>query len=114
MLHPERVGQTKGRVDPSIAILDGLGLLLFIIPGAIAFAVDFSNGTIYLPGTQSGIPNDQAEGGEYLAITPDSEHLTERDIEVALQAHLGRSIDLTASEVQVLRLDSMHMSESAR
>ncbi|HRX75648.1 MAG TPA: hypothetical protein P5341_16175, partial [Hyphomonas sp.] len=31
-------------------ILDGIGLLLFLIPGLIAFAVGFSNDTIYLPG----------------------------------------------------------------
>ena len=49
LLYPERKGQTGGRIDPSVAILDGLGLLLFLIPGLIAFAVDFSNGTIYLP-----------------------------------------------------------------
>jgi len=26
-----------------------IGLLFFIIPGVVAYAVDFSNGTIYLP-----------------------------------------------------------------
>ena len=54
ILHPERKGQVDGKIDPGIAILDGLGLLLFLVPGVIAFAVDFSNGTIYLPGTGSG------------------------------------------------------------
>lgn len=53
ILYPERKGQKDGRIDPAVAILDGLGLLLFLIPGVIAFAVDFSNGTIYLPGTQT-------------------------------------------------------------
>ncbi|HKI75128.1 MAG TPA: polyribonucleotide nucleotidyltransferase [Pseudomonadales bacterium] len=50
IMYPERKGQISGRIDPSIAVLDGLGLLLFLVPGVIAFAVDFSNGTIYLPG----------------------------------------------------------------
>lgn len=49
ILHPERRGQRGGNLDPAIVILDAIGLLFFIIPGAIAFAVDFSNGTIYLP-----------------------------------------------------------------
>ena len=48
IMYPERKGQKKGQIDTSIAILDGLGLLLFIIPGVIAFAVDFNNGSIYL------------------------------------------------------------------
>lgn len=49
LLHPERRGQRGGNIDPGIAILDGVGLLLFIIPGVIAFAVDFTTGTIYYP-----------------------------------------------------------------
>ena len=51
ILHPERKGQIDGRIDAGVAVLDGVGLLFFIIPGVIAYAVDFSNGTIYLPGT---------------------------------------------------------------
>lgn len=50
LLYPERQGQPQGRLDPSVLILDGIGLLFFVVPGLIAFAVDFSNGTIYLPG----------------------------------------------------------------
>lgn len=53
ILYPERKGQIDGRIDPNVAILNGIGLLLFLVPGVIAFAVDFSNGTIYLPGTQT-------------------------------------------------------------
>lgn len=51
IMYPERKGQIDGKIDPTVAILNGIGLLLFLIPGVIAFAVDFSNGTIYLPGT---------------------------------------------------------------
>lgn len=49
ILHPERRGQPAGPLDWSIVLLDAIGLLFFFIPGVIAFAVDFSNGTIYLP-----------------------------------------------------------------
>lgn len=51
IMYPERKGQKSGKIDAGVAILDGIGLLLFIIPGVIAFAIDFNNGTIYLPGT---------------------------------------------------------------
>ena len=50
ILHPERKGQRAGNLDPSIVILDAVGLLFFIVPGVIAFAIDFNNGSIYLPG----------------------------------------------------------------
>ena len=60
ILHPERKGQVSGRIDPSIAVLNGIGLLLYFVPGIIAFAVDFSNGTIYLPdGRQTSLTPDQ-------------------------------------------------------
>lgn len=65
ILYPERKGQIDGRIDPAIAILDGLGLLLFLVPGVIAFAVDFSNGTIYLPGTQTSNTADEIETVKY-------------------------------------------------
>src|SRR5690606_38675821 len=51
LFYPERKGQLQGQIDPGVAIADGLGLLLFIVPGVIAYAVDFSNNTIYLPST---------------------------------------------------------------
>jgi len=57
ILHPERKGQKSGRLDVGIVVLDAIGLLFFFIPGIIAFAVDFSNGTIYLPGTASNSLN---------------------------------------------------------
>jgi len=60
ILYPERRGQTHGRIDPAVAVLDGVGLLLFLVPGIIAFAVDFATGTIYLPGSRkaSTTPSD--------------------------------------------------------
>ncbi|MBN8410909.1 hypothetical protein LCL99_17965 [Halomonas denitrificans] len=53
VFHPERKGQISGRIDPVVAVANGVGLLFFIVPGVIAYAVDFSNGTIYLPGTST-------------------------------------------------------------
>ena len=52
-LYPERRGQSEGQLDTDIVILDAIGLLFFIIPGVIAFAVDFSTGAIYLPTGES-------------------------------------------------------------
>ncbi len=53
LFYPERKGLSGGRLDPAIVALDGLGLILFLIPGIVALGVDFYNGTIYLPGTQT-------------------------------------------------------------
>jgi hypothetical protein len=64
LLYPERKGQRGGRIDPAVAILNGIGLILFLVPGLVAFAVDFHYGTIYLPGTQ----NADAGGDETIAV----------------------------------------------
>jgi hypothetical protein len=47
ILYPERRGQTSGHVDTGVAVMDGLWCLVFIIPGVVAFIVDFGNGAIY-------------------------------------------------------------------
>lgn len=49
LLYPERRGQIGGNLDTSIILLDGLGLIVFFLPGVVAFAVDFATGAIYLP-----------------------------------------------------------------
>lgn len=50
LLHSERHGQPhSNQIDWEIAALDGLGLLLFFVPGVVAFVVDFHTGAIYLP-----------------------------------------------------------------
>ncbi len=49
LFFPDRRGQIEGRVDPLVAGLDAIGILFYVIPGLIAFAVDFATGAIYLP-----------------------------------------------------------------
>jgi hypothetical protein len=46
IIYPERRGQTGGRIDVGIVILDAVGLFFFIIPGLIAFGVDFTTGAL--------------------------------------------------------------------
>ncbi len=53
ILYPERRNKTPGRIDVGVALLDGFWLLLGILPGVIAFAVDFATGAIYIPSTKT-------------------------------------------------------------
>lgn len=53
IFYPDRRGQIEGKIDPLIAGADAIGILFFVIPGLIAFAVDFATGAIYLPAGQS-------------------------------------------------------------
>lgn len=50
LFYPDRRGQIDGRIDPAIAVLNAVGLLFYVIPGLIAFGIDFATGAIYLPG----------------------------------------------------------------
>jgi len=56
IMYPERKGQQKtDKIDSRVAILDGVALLFFILPGVVAFAVDFGNRSIYLPEGQKDL-----------------------------------------------------------
>ncbi len=52
LFFPDRRGQIEGKVDPLVVGLDAIGILFYVIPGLIAFGVDFATGAIYLPNDQ--------------------------------------------------------------
>jgi len=47
ILYPARRGNHSGHVDVGVAVMDGFWLLVFIVPGVVAYIVDFGNGSIY-------------------------------------------------------------------
>lgn len=59
VFYPERRGQISGQIDPGVAILNGMGLLFYVVPGLIAFAVDFTTGAIYLPDDRYSLTPEQ-------------------------------------------------------
>ncbi|GAA6130796.1 polyribonucleotide nucleotidyltransferase [Halopseudomonas sabulinigri] len=61
VFYPERRGQISGEIDPGVAILNGIGLLFYIIPGVVAFAVDFATGAIYLPDARYSLEPSQLQ-----------------------------------------------------
>ena len=69
LIHPERCGRPhSGALDPSVVVLDGLGVLVFLVPGVVAFIVDFSTGAVWLPaGSYTVVYNAAAKSGASLA-----------------------------------------------
>lgn len=53
LFFPDRRGQIEGRIDPLVAGLNAIGILFYVIPGLIAFGIDFATGAIYLPDGQT-------------------------------------------------------------
>lgn len=108
ILHPERKGQISGRIDPGVAVLNGIGLLFFFVPGVIAFAVDFSNGTIYLPpGHRAAQASTDEPRRIHFSGAADRARL-----EQLLREHAGLEVALDQALVltpqQYLALDAAH------
>jgi hypothetical protein len=114
LLHPERKGQVSGRIDAGIAVLDGIGLLFFVIPGVIAFAVDFSNCTIYLPPGEASLQNVPDDLADMVAFRVDKRELTKPHIEMLVSEHTGRDIDLSSPNVVVTRIDGEGDDQTSR
>jgi hypothetical protein len=108
ILYPERKGQKPGKIDVKVAALDAIGLLFFIIPGVIAFVIDYNNGTIYLPpGRKDSFSLKPVyDLDKMIAIKTSNKHLTEGDIELTVKKHTGKSIDLSSPDVIVKRFDN--------
>jgi len=113
IIYPERRGQRTGQIDVGIALLDALWLLVFIIPGVVAFAVDFTTGAIYLPGKRATI-----EAGEMIVIRVNPGELNEKTIREAVMKQTGCQ-ELELSKAKIYPLDrsenvEMKLAEIAR
>ncbi len=103
IMYPERKGQKAGHIDAGVAILDGIGLLFFLIPGVIAFAVDFNNGTIYLPGT-SRVSLDMKDIKQ---VKFDARHASAASIAGIIKEQTGFDIALDQPNIRISRLKSV-------
>ncbi|MCX5702585.1 MAG: hypothetical protein NTW64_06415 [Candidatus Omnitrophica bacterium] len=103
LMYPERRGQKGGRIDAGVAVMDGIGLLFFIIPGIIAYAVDFSNGTIYLPGTA----RSSLDLKDIKQVKFDPKHYTNAIIEKIIKEETGYAVKLNQDNMKISRLESI-------
>ncbi len=106
IFYPERRGQPGGKVDVNIALLDSIGLLLFIVPGVIAFAVDFSTGAIYLPPDSSEFARDPVDLEASEKIHMAARPLTRVNVEALIEETFQQQIDLTAPGTKVAKIES--------
>jgi len=103
IMYPERRGQKAGKIDVAVAVLDAVGLLFFIIPGVIAFAVDFNSGAIYLPKGGKGLLN--LNDLEKVRFAPGAD--AKASVEKILQERTGLTILLGQDDLQVFELKSV-------
>jgi hypothetical protein len=87
---PDRRGQIEGKLDPVVVALDAVGLLFYVIPGLIAFGIDFATGAIYLePGKTAQIAPEKLQQ----AIGADGK-VDNRKLQAILESELGGSFPL--------------------
>lgn len=113
LLYPERRGQEGGKIDPVVAVLDGVGLLFFLIPGIIAFGVDIGTGAIYLPpGGRSEAPpaEDEEEAEEpFRVVYVDPATISAETIEAAIAQETGLQVSLSDSRMTASEYDSVRL-----
>jgi len=103
LMYPERRGQKGGRIDIGVALLDGIGLLFFLIPGVIAYAVDFSEGTIYLPG---GIHTSSLDDKGLKKVKFDPKQASLASIEKIIKDQTGYTVTFGQPGMKVVKLRS--------
>lgn len=106
ILHPERRGQPAGPLDWKIVALDAIGLFLFFIPGVIAFAVDFSNGTIYLPPDYYGLKGSNGKQ-RLITVSVPREGLTVPKVERIVSEHTQLDIHLKPGSYETEELKTI-------
>ena len=90
IFYPDRRGQIDGKIDPTIAVLDAVGLLFYVIPGLIAFGVDFATGAIYFePGKTAQVAPEKLQQ----AIGADGKVDTAK-LQTIIQQETGRTLPL--------------------
>jgi len=105
ILYPHRRGaRHSGDLDPKVVIMDAVGLVFFIIPGLVAYIVDFYTGAIYLG------PGEKAWGRfpdpSNLQVDPIyAARLDKATLESILSRHIGDDIDLSDEPVLVFTDD---------
>lgn len=115
LIHRDRWWQPRtGVLDPSVVMLDGLGVLVFFIPGAVGFIVDFWTGAIYLPPQYQPYPlPPNAPPPQMTRIQTDPATLNKEKIESIVREQTGKSVDLDSPDVNVRRFDNVDQANAA-
>lgn len=89
LFYPERRGQLNGQIDPAVAALNAIGILFYVVPGLIAFAIDFATGAIYLPEGRYSVAPERLRD----AIGADG-RIDRAQLHAILQEQLARDLPL--------------------
>jgi hypothetical protein len=108
IMYPERRGMPRNaaQIDVKVVVMDGALLLLFVLPGLIAYAVDFSTGCIYLPPGRIMKNFGDLAPSDMRVIRAAPEQLNIETLPGIIEQYTGVSIAPYSDDVQIFRPDS--------
>lgn len=90
IIYPDRRGQIEGKIDPVVAVMDAIGILFYVIPGLIAFGVDFATGAIYYPGGKTA----QVDPAKLKPAVDADGKIDNLKLQAILESELGQRLPL--------------------
>lgn len=106
LLYPERVGQRRGdfdNIDWTVVGMNTIGLVLFVVPGLIAFAIDFHNGSLFYPSGHYG----QLQPSELKVKSFPTDNVSVAMVEEVISKEVGKPIRLQKGNFVSRRLTSL-------
>ena len=114
LLYPERRGQSHGVIDPGVLLLDAVGLIFFVVPGLVAFAVDFSTGAIYFPPPAYGPPpsygptsQNPLRRQDLVEVQVSKDELTQAKIEQVVSQRTGQPVALEPGQFRAAEISDL-------
>jgi hypothetical protein len=105
LFYPDRRGQIDGKIDPAVAAMDAIGILFFVIPGLLAFAIDFTTGAIYLPDGKYALAPEHLQD----AIGADG-NVDKAKLKAIIQRETGQSLPLDNPNLRLQRGDLQQLA----
>jgi len=90
LFFPDRRGQIEGRIDPVVAGLNAIGILFYVLPGLIAFGIDFATGAIYLPAGQTA----QVDPQDLKQVVDADGNIDPAKLKALIEVQTGHSLPL--------------------
>ncbi|WP_295488568.1 polyribonucleotide nucleotidyltransferase [uncultured Pseudomonas sp.] len=90
IIYPDRRGQIEGKIDPVVAVMDAIGILFWVLPGLIAFGVDFATGAIYYPGGKTA----QIDPAKLKPAVDAQGNVDKLKLQAILESELGQRLPL--------------------
>lgn len=114
LLYPERRGQPRGVIDPGVLLMDAVGLIFFVVPGIVAFAVDFATGAIYFPPpaycpppADGPLTQNTLRREEMVKVQVPKDELTQARIEQVVSERTGQPVALKPGQFRAAEISDL-------